>query len=116
MSSQEPSTEEATAATRVVLSHPADLGAHGRRRIDQEYYRRYLRKTKDRVAEGEEWAEFTDVGCCGCQMDVPLRVERVEGGSRMDPETTIEYTEHEPRDVNPGWSVQYDEPEVCDWR
>jgi hypothetical protein len=48
-------------------------------------------------------------------MDVPLRVERVEGGSRMGPETTIEYTEHEPRDVNPGWSVQYDEPEVCDW-
>jgi len=97
-------------ATRVVLSHPADLAEHGRRRIRQEYYRTFLRKTKGRVTEGEEWEEFTDIGCCGSQMDVPIRVETVEGGDRMGPETAIEYVEHEERGRNPGWSVQYDEP------
>jgi hypothetical protein len=102
--------ESGGVATRVVLSHPADLAEHGRWRIGQAYYRRYLRETKGRVEEGDEFEEFTDVGCCGSQMSVPLRVEAVEGGDRMGPGTTIEYVEHEPRGRNPGWSVQYDEP------
>ena len=108
--SDDDTTERRTDARKVVLSHPADLAEHGRRRIGQDYYRGFLRKTKDRVVEGEEWEEFTDVGCCGSRMDVPLRVEAVEGGNRMGPETAIEYVEHEERGRNPGWSVQYDEP------
>ncbi len=102
--------EERT-ATRVVLSYPADLGRHGRSRVEQEYYKKYLRKTRDAVAVGDEWDEFTDVGCCGSQMDVPFRVEEVEGGDRVGPDTEIEYTEREACGINPGWSVQHDEPE-----
>lgn len=107
-------------ATRVVLSFPADIGWHGRNRLEADYYKGWLRKTHDRVTEGDEWDEFTDVGCCGSRMDLPLRVERVvtasprrdEGGSRITAETAIEYTEREACGVNPGWSVQHDEPEA----
>ena len=101
---------ERRTATRVVLSYPADLGRHGRSRIEQEYYKKYLRKTRDDVAVGDAWEEFTDVGCCGSRMDVPFRVEAVEGGDQIGPETTIEYVEREACGVNPGWSVQHDEP------
>jgi len=78
MSSQE-QADEATEplAARVVLSFPADIGEHGRGRIRSDYYRKYLTKVHDSAAEGDEWDEFTDVGCCGSQMDVPLVVERV---------------------------------------
>jgi hypothetical protein len=107
---QPDTAETPDTATRVVLSYPADLSNHGQRRIRQDYYKRYLRKVKDRAAPGDEWDEFTDVGCCGSQMDVPLVVEAVEGGSRIAPETDIEYTEREACGVNPGWSVQHDEP------
>lgn len=107
---QSDTTETPDAATRVVLSYPADLSRHGQRRIRQDYYKTYLRKVKDRVAPGDEWDEFTDVGCCGSRQDVPLVVEAVEGGSRIGPETTIEYTEREACGINPGWSVQHDEP------
>jgi len=101
-------------AARVVLSFPADVGHHGRKRLRQDYYKQWLRKTHDDVDSGEEWDEFTDVGCCGSRMDLPLRVETVEGGSRVGPETTIEYTEREACGVNPGWSVQYDEPDAVE--
>jgi hypothetical protein len=105
---------DAAVATRVLLSFPADIGWHGRNRLEADYYRGWLRKTHDRASEGDEWDEFTDVGCCGSRMDLPLRVEAVEGGARIGPETTIEYTEREACGVNPGWSVQYDEPEPVD--
>ena len=101
---------EGRTATRVVLSYPADIGRHGRSRVEQEYYKKYLRKTRDEAAVGDEWDEFTDVGCCGSQMDVPFRVEAVEGGDRVGPDTEIAYTEREACDANPGWSVQHDEP------
>jgi len=132
MSSQE-QADEATEplAARVVLSFPADIGEHGRGRIRSDYYRKYLTKVHDSAAEGDEWDEFTDVGCCGSQMDVPLVVERVvtespradgvddadlavEGGSRITLDTEIEYTEREACGVNQGWSVQHDEPEALD--
>ena len=99
-------------ADRIVLSYPADIGQHGRKRLDQDYYKGWLRKAHDAAAVGDEWDEFTDIGCCGSRMDLPLRVERVEGGSRIDAETAIEYTEREACGVNPGWSVQHDEPET----
>ena len=116
-------------ATRVVLSFPADIGKHGRRRLHSEYYRKWLRNSRDTAAVGDEWDEFTDVGCCGSRMDLPFRVERVEtesprddgagdagteveGGPRVTADTEIEYTEREACGVNPGWSVQHDEPEA----
>lgn len=98
-------------AERVVLSYPADVSAHGRWRIEQEYYQNYLRKVYDEVSVGDEWEEFTDVGCCGSQMDIPFRVEAVEGGSVMGPVTEIEYTEREACGINSGWSSQHDEPD-----
>lgn len=107
-----PQTNRA-AASRVLLSYPADLSRHGVDRITQEYYRKWLRTSRDELTEGDVWEEFTDVGCCGSQMDVPLRVEAVEGGSEMGPDTEIAYTEREACGVNPGWSVQYDEPAPC---
>jgi len=115
MSSQERGDEAAEPlATRVVLSFPADIGEHGRGRIRSDYYKKYLTKVHETVAAGDEWDEFTDVGCCGSQMDVPLMVERVEGGSRVDLDTDIEYTEREACGINQGWSVQHDEPEALD--
>lgn len=102
------------AADRVVQSVPADVGRHGRDRLGQEHYKTWLRKTREAVAVGDEWAEFTDVGCCGSRMDLPLRVEAVTGGSRMGPETAIEYTEREACGVDPGWSVQNDEPDAVE--
>ncbi|QLH76522.1 hypothetical protein HZS55_04015 [Halosimplex rubrum] len=118
-------------AARVVLSFPADIGEHGRSRIRSDYYRTYLTKVHDTAAEGDEWDEFTDVGCCGSRMDVPLVVERVvtepprenevgdddlavDSGSRVGLDTEIEYTEREACGVNRGWSVQHDEPEALD--
>jgi hypothetical protein len=106
--------DEETEATRVVLSIPADIGHHGRTRLGQEYYKTWLRKTRDRVDAGDEWDEFTDVGCCGSRMDLPLRVENVEGGTRIGSGTAIEYTEREACGVNPGWSVQHDEPDALE--
>ncbi|MFB6191833.1 MAG: hypothetical protein ABEI11_00760 [Haloarculaceae archaeon] len=98
-------------ATLIRLSYPADLGTHGEKRIRTDYYRRYLRTRKTRAEPGDEWDEFTDVGCCGSRMDVPLRVEAVEGGPLVGERTDIEYVEREACGVSPGWSAQHDEPE-----
>ncbi|WP_123535400.1 hypothetical protein [Halosimplex salinum] len=115
MSSQEPADGQSDSiATRIELSFPADVGKHGRKRIDSDYYKKYLTKVHDTAEVGDEWDEFTDVGCCGSQMDVPMVVEAVEGGSRVGLDTEIEYTEREACGVNQGWSVQHDEPEALD--
>jgi len=120
MSGQESADDRGEAvATRIELSFPADIGKHGRKRIRSDYYRKYLKKVHDSAEAGDEWDEFTDVGCCGSQMDVPMVVERVvtespregDGTTRITQDTTIEYTEREACGVNPGWSVQHDEPE-----
>jgi hypothetical protein len=105
---------EASYATRIRLSYPADLGTHGEKRIRANYYRTYLRGAKERAAPGDEWDEFTDVGCCGSRMDVPLRVEAVEGGPLIGEDTVIEYVERAACGVSTGWSAQYDEPEPAD--
>lgn len=99
------------AARRVVLSHPADLSKHARRRIRDAYYRTYLARVHDEVAAGDVWEEFTDVGCCGSQTDVPLRVERVEGGPTIDESTEIDYVEREAAGLGSAWAAQYDEPD-----
>ena len=93
-------------ATRVVVSYPADLSAWGRQQVDTRHFRGYLRKTLDEVATGDGWEEFVGVGCCGDTLDVPLRVETVEGGDRVRPDTTIEYDVREACGVQGNWRVQ----------
>ncbi len=95
-----------TDASRVVVSYPADLSAWGRDRVDCSEFRAYLRKTKESAAEGDVWEEFVGVGCCGNSLDVPLRVEAVEGGDRLGPETAIEFDVREACGLAGSWQVQ----------
>jgi len=92
-------------ASRVVLSVPAGLSDWARDQIDSDRYRGYFRRTLGDVAEGDALEEFVDVGCCGSNLDVPFRVERVDGPGRVGPETAIEYADRED-DVDDGWTVQ----------
>ena len=94
------------AATRVVLSYPADLSEWGRGQVDTPHFRAYLRKTLGAVDEGDVREEFVGVGCCGSTLDVPLRIEEVQGGSRVGPDTDLEYTVREACGVQGGWRVQ----------
>jgi hypothetical protein len=93
-------------AERVVLSYPAALSERTRERIGQRYYRTYLARAHDSAEAGAEWEEFTDVGCCGSQIHVPFRVERVDGGSRVAADTEIEFTVREEGEIEGGWAVQ----------
>ncbi|KZN25650.1 hypothetical protein A4G99_04095 [Haladaptatus sp. R4] len=93
-------------ATRVVVSYPEDLSSWGQFQIGTRHFLAYLRKTKDHVQAGDVWEEFLDVGCCGDTLDVPLRVESVEGGERMGPETEIVYEVREACGIRGGWQVQ----------
>lgn len=53
-------------------------------------YLRYLRWAHaGPVAVGDEWEEFVNCGCASPQ-DVVLRVERVEGGTAIGADTTID--------------------------
>jgi hypothetical protein len=94
------------AATRVVLSYPADLSEWGRGQVDTPHFRAYLGKTLGEVAEGDLREEFVGVGCCGSALDVPLRVEEVQDGSRVGLDTEIAYTVREACGVQGGWRVQ----------
>lgn len=93
-------------ASRVVISYPADLSEWGRRQVETPHFRAYLRKTLDIVSQGEQFEEFVGVGCCGNSLDVPLRIETTDGGTRIGPETTIEYVVREACNLNGGWQVQ----------
>ena len=92
-------------ATRVVVSYPADLSGWGRGQLDARVFRAYLRRTLGDVAPGDERSVFLDVGSCGNTYDVPLRVERVDGGA-VGPETNIKYVEREACGLQGGWRVQ----------
>lgn len=104
--SSEPGVATGTAARRVVVSYPADLSAWGRDQVATPHFKSYLRKVHDTVAAGDTWAEFVGVGCCGDSLDVPLQVERVDGGSRMASDTSIEYEVRDACEVEGGWRVQ----------
>jgi hypothetical protein len=93
-------------AERVVLSYPAALSERTRERVGQRYYRTYLARAHDSAEVGAEWEEFTDVGCCGSQIHVPFRVERVDGGSQVAADTEIEFTVREEGEIKGGWAVQ----------
>jgi len=97
---------ERPAATRVVVSYPADLSTWGRSILDRSSFRAYLRKTLGTVAVGDVAEEFVGVGCCGDTLDVPLRVESVDGGATVTADTRVEYTVREACGVEGGWQVQ----------
>lgn len=93
-------------AERVVVSYPADLSSWGRFQVEKPSFRAYLRKVHDEAREGDAWEEFVGVGCCGNSLDVPLQVERVDGGALIDENSEIEYTVREACDLQGSWAVQ----------
>ena len=97
---------ESAVAERVVVSYPADLSRWGRFQVEKSSFRAFLRKTRDEARQGDVWDEFVGVGCCGNTLDVPLRVERLEGGSRIGPDTEIEYDVREACGLQGSWRVQ----------
>lgn len=102
----DPSATDAGVATKVVISYPADLSDWGRMQVEKRQFRAWLRRTRDELAVGDQWPEFVGVGCCGNTLDVPLRVESVEGGSRMGEDTEIEYEVREACGIEGNWKVQ----------
>ena len=93
-------------ADAVVVSYPADLSDWGRFQVEKPSFRAFLRRTRDEAAEGDVWEEFVGVGCCGNTLDVPLRVESVEGGDRIGDDTEFEFAVREACDLQGGWQVQ----------
>ena len=96
-------------ATHVLVSYPADLSAWGRDQLETPWFRAYLRRTlggDDGPGVGDTVEVFLDVGCCGDSLDVPLRVERVEGEGPIGEETEVEYEEREACGLAGGWLVQ----------
>jgi len=91
-------------ATRVIVSHPEVLSAWGRDQLTADRYVNYLRKTIGAVEAGDEFEEFVDVGCCGDAMDIPLRIESING-DEVGQETKIEFTTRE-ASMEGGWLVQ----------
>lgn len=105
---------DAPAAERVVLSYPAALSDWGRDQVESDRYRGYFRRTLGAVAVGEIREEFVDVGCCGDSLDVPFRIERVDGGGRVGPATDIEFVERD-ASLEGGWLVQSAAaPDACE--
>ncbi|WP_123538062.1 hypothetical protein [Halosimplex salinum] len=103
---QQPTDDTGDTAERVVVSYPEDLSTWGRDILDGSPFRAYLTKTLGRVEAGVVREEFTGVGCCGDTLDVPLKIESVEGGDRVDESTEIEYTVREACGIEGGWRVQ----------
>ena len=93
-------------ADRVVVSYPADLSDWGRMQVEKPSFRAFLRKTRESAAAGDDWAEFVGVGCCGDTLDVPLRVERVDGGTVIDADTEVAFEVRAACDLDGGWLVQ----------
>lgn len=95
-------------ARRIVVSYPADLSEWGRFQVEKLSFRAYLQKTLGDVSVGDGWEEFVGVGCCGSTLDVPLRIEAVDGGPTVDGETTVEFEVREACGISGGWQVQSD--------
>lgn len=101
----------ADTARRVVVSYPDELSAWGRDQLETDRFRSYLRRIVESPSVGDTYEEFVDTGCCGDSLDVPLRIESVEGPSAMGSETEIAYAarETEPGEIAGGWKVQSDD-------
>jgi hypothetical protein len=93
-------------AERVVVSYPEDLSQWGRDTLDDGPFRAYLSKTLGTVEPGTEVEVFVGVGCCGDTLDVPLRVEAIEGGDTVTEATAVEYEVREACGIEGGWAVQ----------
>lgn len=95
-------------ARRVVVSYPDELSAWGRDQLESDSFRAYLRRVLANPSVGDEFEEFVDTGCCGDSLDVPLRIESVEGPSEVGTETEIAYTSRdtESDEIAGGWQVQ----------
>lgn len=104
--SESPNESMPETATEVVVSYPADLSKRGRDIVEDTPFRSYLRKAHDQATENDTWEEFVGVGCCGNALDVPLRVESVEGGSQIDENTEFRFVVREACDLDDGWEVQ----------
>ena len=100
------SESETEYARRVVCSYPADLSVWGVIQIEKPAFRAWLGKTLGAVERGEVREVFLDAGCCGDTLDLPVRIERVEGGSTVGPETEIEFEERDAEGLENGWRVQ----------
>lgn len=100
------SLQREKAATRVVISYPADLSKWGRDIVEDRPFSAYLPKAHDSASPGDHWEEFVGVGCCGSALDVPLQVESVEGGPRLTEDTEFEFTVREACNIDGGWRVQ----------
>ena len=92
--------------SRVVVSYPADLSGWGRDQLETPWFRTYLRRRLADVAAGETVEVFLDVGCCGDTLDVPLRVERIEGDGPVEADAAVDYVEREACGLAGGWLVQ----------
>lgn len=99
-------TDAADAAARVVVSYPADLSDWGRDQLENPSFRAYLRKAHGELEAGDVLEEFVGVGCCGDTLDVPLRVEEIEGGERIGADTDVVYEVREACGVQGNWTVQ----------
>lgn len=93
-------------ATRVVISYPTDLSDWGADQLRTPWFERYLRKTLGEVDPGDEFEEFVDIGCCGNSLDIPLRIETIEGGTAVDESTVIDWTTRAASDLAGGWTAQ----------
>ena len=93
-------------ASRVVVAVPADLSAWGRAQLETPWVRAYLHRRLAGVAVGETVEVFLDVGCCGDTLDVPLRVERIDGGEPVGPETTVTFEDGATCGLAGSWRVQ----------
>jgi len=104
---REPADQAAAGeADRVTVSYPADLSQWGRFQVEKPSFRAWLRKSLDTVGVGDAWEEFVGVGCCGNTLDVPLRIEAVEGGRRVGEDTAVDYEVREACGIQGGWQVQ----------
>nr|WP_205596753.1 hypothetical protein [Halostella salina] len=93
-------------ADSVVLSYPADLSDWGRFQVEKDAFRAFLRRTRETASEGDVWEEFVGVGCCGNSLDVPLRVESVDGPAAVGDDTAFDFAVREACDIDGGWQVQ----------
>jgi hypothetical protein len=93
-------------AERVVLSHPSALSRWGRLQIDHHTFRGWLRRSHDRLAEGDRFEEFLDTGCCGRSHHVTFAVEAVEGDGRVTDDTSFEFVERPGCDREGGWGAR----------
>lgn len=86
-------------ATRVVLTYdPAAIDDVSRYWVEDELskdaYEGYIRRTYDDVNQGAELEEFVSKGC-SVPMDVCLRVERLDDGTRIGGDTVVDIQRRE---------------------